>query len=334
MTIETANRLFDLRKKRGLSQEELAEKLGVSRQAVSKWERSEASPDTDNLIALAKIYGLTLDQLIYGTEEPNDEKSDNENEADSADDEDDFSETEKKDAAFITVNDKNGNRVTINVGDDGVKIKQSASDSTENTVNVSGEIDPDEDIDKALKNAIKGAIMNNKGITVESEDGDTVKLSFDGIKIKHKSKRKSNDDPEEVDESDYDDDEDYGSYENKKEDNGIAVSIMLNLPYTILCIIAYLLFGCFNVCGGWAYSWIIFLTIPIWHSLIDAFRHRKFCNFAYPVLMVFIYLYIGLYHRIWHPTWIIYLTIAVYYPIAETIDNVIAKRRNNKRSNG
>ena len=66
MTIETANRLYELRKKHDLSQEELAERLGVSRQAVSKWERSEASPDTDNLIALAKIYGLTLDELIYG----------------------------------------------------------------------------------------------------------------------------------------------------------------------------------------------------------------------------------------------------------------------------
>ena len=66
MNIETANRLYELRKQQGLSQEELAEKLGVSRQAVSKWERSEASPDTDNLIALAKIYGLTLDELVYG----------------------------------------------------------------------------------------------------------------------------------------------------------------------------------------------------------------------------------------------------------------------------
>lgn len=66
MTIETANRLYELRKKHNLSQEELAEKLGVSRQAVSKWERSEASPDTDNLIALAKIYKLSLDELIYG----------------------------------------------------------------------------------------------------------------------------------------------------------------------------------------------------------------------------------------------------------------------------
>ena len=64
MTIEIADRLVQLRKKHGLSQEELADKLGLSRQAVSKWERAEASPDTDNLICLAKLYGVSLDELL------------------------------------------------------------------------------------------------------------------------------------------------------------------------------------------------------------------------------------------------------------------------------
>ena len=66
MTLETANRLVQLRKDHGLSQEELAEKLGVSRQAVSKWERAESSPDTDNLIALAELYHISLDTLVRG----------------------------------------------------------------------------------------------------------------------------------------------------------------------------------------------------------------------------------------------------------------------------
>ena len=64
MTIELANRLAELRKQKGLSQEELADKLQVSRQAISKWERGEASPDTDNLIELAKIYDVSLDELV------------------------------------------------------------------------------------------------------------------------------------------------------------------------------------------------------------------------------------------------------------------------------
>lgn len=64
MNLEIATRLVQLRKANGLSQEALAEKLGISRQAISKWERAEASPDTDNLIALASLYGMTLDTLL------------------------------------------------------------------------------------------------------------------------------------------------------------------------------------------------------------------------------------------------------------------------------
>ena len=64
MNIEIANRLVNLRKSNNLSQEALAEKLGISRQAVSKWERAEASPDTDNLILLARLYGVSLDELL------------------------------------------------------------------------------------------------------------------------------------------------------------------------------------------------------------------------------------------------------------------------------
>ena len=69
MTIEIADRLVKLRKKYGYSQEELADKLGLSRQAVSKWERAEASPDTDNLICLAKLYGVSLDELLATDED-------------------------------------------------------------------------------------------------------------------------------------------------------------------------------------------------------------------------------------------------------------------------
>lgn len=64
MNVEIAQRLAELRRARGYSQETLARELGLSRQAVSKWERAESSPDTDNLIQLAKLYGVSLDELV------------------------------------------------------------------------------------------------------------------------------------------------------------------------------------------------------------------------------------------------------------------------------
>ena len=68
MNIKLADRLVELRKEHKLSQEALAEKLGLSRQSISKWERAESSPDTDNLIALAEVYGITLDRLLGNDE--------------------------------------------------------------------------------------------------------------------------------------------------------------------------------------------------------------------------------------------------------------------------
>lgn len=56
MNIEITNRLYNLRKRHGFSHKEPAEKIGVSRQVVSKRERSESFPDTDNLLSISKIY--------------------------------------------------------------------------------------------------------------------------------------------------------------------------------------------------------------------------------------------------------------------------------------
>lgn len=64
MDLMTANRLQQLRKANGYSQDVLAEKLGISRQAVSKWERAESSPSVDNLIDLARLYGITVDEML------------------------------------------------------------------------------------------------------------------------------------------------------------------------------------------------------------------------------------------------------------------------------
>ena len=58
------NSLFHARKKRGLSQEEVAQKIGVSRQTISKWETNETIPDIYQSKKMAKIYNVSLDELI------------------------------------------------------------------------------------------------------------------------------------------------------------------------------------------------------------------------------------------------------------------------------
>ena len=68
MELEFQQRLYELRKKSGLSQEGLAELLGVSRQAVQKWEAGTSRPDLDNLAALARYFNVSLDYLVTGEE--------------------------------------------------------------------------------------------------------------------------------------------------------------------------------------------------------------------------------------------------------------------------
>ncbi|MBR5936922.1 MAG: helix-turn-helix transcriptional regulator [Clostridiales bacterium] len=63
-----ADRILTLRKSKGMSQEQLAEAMGVSRQAVSKWESEQASPDPEKIIAMSEIFGVTTDYLLKGIE--------------------------------------------------------------------------------------------------------------------------------------------------------------------------------------------------------------------------------------------------------------------------
>lgn len=60
--------IHQLRTSRGMSQEELAEALGVSRQSVSKWENGASVPDLDKLVGMSRLFGVTLDQLVCGAE--------------------------------------------------------------------------------------------------------------------------------------------------------------------------------------------------------------------------------------------------------------------------
>lgn len=234
---ETAKRLYECRKSAGYSQEELAEKIGVSRQAISKWERGESSPDTDNLIALSKIYNITIDELINSDVKP--EKKSEE-----------MSEEQQEDSKEEYVSFKNG--IHVHNGTDKVDIDFS-------------------------------------GIHVETNKGESVHIGkgwgvqVDGI------------------------DEKYIFKHHK-------AFTLTGALVPILSIIAFLAVG-FAVENGWKYSWLILLLIPIIESFIEAVKHRDPNRFAYPVMVAGVYLTYGMCMSVWHPTWIIFLTIPIYYII-------------------
>ena len=68
MEVEFSQKLQQLRKQRGLTQEELAERLYVSRTAVSKWESGRGLPSIDSLKVISKVLGVTIDELLSGEE--------------------------------------------------------------------------------------------------------------------------------------------------------------------------------------------------------------------------------------------------------------------------
>ena len=267
MNIEIANRLYQYRKTMGLSQEDLAEKIGVSRQAVSKWERAEASPDTDNLIELAKIYGVTLDELLQGKADPADTAQTTEEPAgDAAEEPAEETNTYHSDSAGAGVHvDQDGEH--IHVGFDGIHVVD--KDGTR------------VDIDRK-----HGVFVNKNGEQkVYTDENGNIHKSDDILAQEHRRKR----------------------------------SPWLMIPYPIIATIAYLLFGSFNVCGGWAYGWIVFLTIPIYYTLIEAIQKRDANIFCYPVFVVIVFLIMGFVWGLWHPGWIVFLTIPLYYGIINAI---------------
>ena len=65
-----AEKILSLRTARGMSQDDLAEKLEVSRQSVSKWETGQSTPDLDKIIKLADLFGVSMDELVRDGERP------------------------------------------------------------------------------------------------------------------------------------------------------------------------------------------------------------------------------------------------------------------------
>lgn len=281
MNIETANRLLQYRKDSGLSQEELAEKIGVSRQAVSKWERSEASPDTDNLIRLAEIYGVSLDELLMGkTEKNGSEKVESDKESMPE-------ENSKNDP------DNNGDSDTNYVKYDKVSFKNGIHVDSEDGNHVH--------------------ISFKEGVNVQEKNGDKVHVGWDGVNVREKGKQRV-----------YTDENG-----NVMVDEEIKKSHYVNrthrafsmFPFWAIALAVFLAWGFSGACFGWALSWIVLLSIPLYYSLIDAIFKKNPNNFVFPLLAAAVYIIFGYFNICggWQTGWLVFLTIPVYYIICSII---------------
>lgn len=293
MNIETANRLLKYRKKYNLSQEDLAAKIGVSRQAISKWERAEASPDTDNLILLADIYGVTLDELLKGEASDKEEVSDNQS-----------VETESNNAGEYRYN------YNYSYGPDGEK--QTENEKYEKTDKVSFK----NGIHIDSKDGDHVHINLKDGVHVYDKNGDKVDVGWNGIHVEEGGYQKVYTD------------ENGDVYVSKKvkKQKSKAHKIWNSFPFFLIAIIGFLAWGFSGVYFGWALSWICFLSIPIYYTLGDAIFKKKASHFCYPVLVVIAYILFGYFNVCggWAFGWIAFLTIPVYYFLCELFENIKA----------
>lgn len=270
------NNLIRLRKEKGLSQEELADKLSVSRQAVSKWERGEALPDTDNLIRLAKLYNVSIDEIVGYS-------------------------PDKDDGA----NDENSNDVGGGQSDN----TQTGGGDKNNTDDTGNEKADEDDSDEYFTQD-----GGKKTYYSKTKGGKHIRFETDG---NQKRIVISDDDSEDDDDDDDVDDEHYPKRRTRLTD-------ILDGVYIILTIIAFFVWG--SLFDGWKIAWTLFITIPIFSSIVSCVRKKRVGKFNFPCFVAFIYLLFGMIFNIWHPLWVIFLLIPAFYPIARVIDSSIKEK--------
>ena len=154
------SRIASLRRAAGLKQDEVAERLGVSAQAVSKWENDVSCPDISLLPALASLFGCTIDQLLSGEKAPEVKLLPAE-ERKSPDDM----------MLRVHVNSADGDKVKVNLPLTLVKMGITMGMTAQIT---DSDVMSKIDIDQILAMVDKGLV--GKLVEVESRDGDTVEI--------------------------------------------------------------------------------------------------------------------------------------------------------------
>lgn len=286
MDLAMAQRLVDRRKAAGLSQEALAAQLGVSRQAVSKWERSESSPDTDNLIALAALYGVSLDELLYGeaasdADSSEDGSTETVNEVKEAEDSAEHADCGDKPlvgislARGIHVIDPNKGE-EVHVGWNGIHV-------TNERKGEEVHVGPD---------GVHVDTLEDDGHSVHTNDDGTVTIdgeTFSSWKEAH-------------DKLDH-----HGKHFHTK-----VGRTWNKFPFPALVALAYLVLGI--VYGTWAAGLFLVFLIPVYYAFGDFIDQRhlsKLIDVVYSVSAEAWFLYMWLCLEQPHPAWVILITIPV-----------------------
>lgn len=286
MDLAMAQRLVDRRKAAGLSQEALAAQLGVSRQAVSKWERSESSPDTDNLIALAALYGVSLDELLYGeaasdadgSEDGSTETVDEAKEAEDSAEHADCGDKPLVDISLargIHVIDPNKGE-EVHVGWNGIHV-------TNERKGEEVHVGPD---------GVHVNTLEDDGHSVHTDDDGTVTIdgeTFSSWKEAH-------------DKLDH-----HGKHFHTK-----VGRTWNKFPFPALVALAYLVLGI--VYGTWAAGLFLVFLIPVYYAFGDFIDQRhlsKLIDVVYSVSAEAWFLCMWLCLEQPHPAWVILITIPV-----------------------
>ena len=93
--------------------------------------------------------------------------------------------------------------------------------------------------------------------------------------------------------------------------------ILAEFPIAVSIITAFFLWGFLG--NAFHVSWVLFLLVPLFHSLIEAVSRKNASLFAYPVLVIFVYCLLGCARGLWHPYWVLFLTIPIYYTIVSAV---------------
>lgn len=286
MDLAMAQRLVDRRKAAGLSQEALAAQLGVSRQAVSKWERSESSPDTDNLIALAALYGVSLDELLYG-EAASDADSSEDGSTETVDEakeaEDSAEHADCGDKPLVDISLARGIHVIdpnkgeeVHVGWNGIHV-------TNERKGEEVHVGPD---------GVHVDTLEDDGHSVHTNDDGTVTIdgeTFSSWKEAH-------------DKLDH-----HGKHFHTK-----VGRTWNKFPFPALVALAYLVLGI--VYGTWAAGLFLVFLIPVYYAFGDFIDQRhlsKLIDVVYSVSAEAWFLYMWVCLEQPHPAWVILITIPV-----------------------